>query len=97
MLEIGIWAGGEGAGERERERPGQATNMLTLCFQVVAPEIILVAICTINEPVMLHAGPLQVRGRLFYVVNERGTAVSATALTTSMVHILGCAWLRATG
>ena len=41
--------------------------MLTIRFWVVLPEKILVTICIINEPVMLHAGPLQVCGRLFYV------------------------------
>ena len=63
-LKVTCWRLGYGQVEREQE---SHQNMLTIRFWVVLPEKILVPICIINEPVMLHAGPLQVCGRLFYV------------------------------
>ena len=85
MLEIGIWAGGEGAGEPPKHV--NYTFLGSTARENISAHLYNQRAC--DATCRTIAGVWQ--------IVLCGTAVSATALNALMLHILDCAWLRATG
>ena len=89
MLEIGIWAGGEGAGEPPKHV--NYTFLGSTARENISNHLYNQRACDVTCRAIAGVWQIVLCGCV------QGTAVSATALNALMLHILGCAWLRATG